>query len=177
MMVKLITLSKGLITGLTMIAFSLFFFYGLNQPPESPLQYIIYGVFMLGIIWTILSFSKKSGASLIFKDHFSAGFSTFIMVTLLMVLFTAIFYKLNPGLLEAKIALNNQLALKEGNHTPDEITANAKQMSSIFMPMMLAITTIIYLFLGALLSVVVSGMIIQLKKYGNRPDNHYPSSK
>ena len=164
-MQKLIPLQKGIITGLAMIGLSLFFFYGLKQPPETPLQYIIYVVYTIGIAWSIFAFSKKTTGNTKFKEYFSSGFRTFILVTLLMVVFTFIFYKLNPQILEARIALNNQLALQEGGHTPDEIAANAKQMRSIFMPMMLMVKTFMYLFLGALLSAVISGVILQMKKY------------
>ena len=163
-MQKLIPLQKGLITGLAMIALSLFFFYGLKQPIESPLQYIIYVVYTIGITWSIISFSSKATVDTIFKEYFSSGFRTFILVTLLMVIFTFIFYKMNPRILEAKIVLNNELAIKAGGHTPNEIEANAKQMRSIFMPMMLMVTTFIYLFLGTLLSAVITGLIMQKKK-------------
>ena len=161
---KLILLQKGIITGLTMIALSLFFFYSLKQPPESSLQYIIYIVYTIGIGWSILAFSGKSTKAVTFRDYFSAGFRTFILVTLLMVVFTFAFYRLNPQILEAKITLNNELAIREGGHTPAEIESNAKQMRSIFMPMMLMIKTFMYLFLGALLSAVISGTILQMKK-------------
>ena len=163
-MQRLIPLQKGLITGLAMIALSLFFFYGLKQPIESPLQYIIYVVYTIGITWSIISFSAKATVDTKFKEYFSSGFRTFILVTLLMVIFTFIFYKINPLILEAKIVLNNELAIKEGGHTPNEIEANAKQMRSIFMPMMLMVTAFIYLFLGALLSAIITGVIMQKKK-------------
>lgn len=147
-----------------MIILSLFFFYGLKQPPDSKYQYVIYSVYTLGIIWSIASFNKPAGNESKFKEYFSAGFKTFIVVTLLMVVYTGIFYKINPSILEAKIELNNKLALQEGDHTAPEIESNANQMRSIFIPMMLAITTFIYLFLGALVSAVVSAVIMQMKK-------------
>ncbi|UEG49515.1 DUF4199 domain-containing protein [Ferruginibacter lapsinanis] len=162
-MQKLLSLKKGLITGLTMIALALFFFYGLKAPVESKYQYAIYTAYALGIVWSVWSFATTAEPSTSFKEYFSAGFKTFIIVTLLMVIYTAVFYKLNPQILELKISLNNELALKEGNHTPMEIEDNAKQMRSIFIPMMLAITTFMYLFLGALISAVTAGVIIQLK--------------
>ncbi|MGG9972042.1 DUF4199 domain-containing protein [Ferruginibacter sp. SUN002] len=155
---------KGLITGLTMIALAVFFYYGLKQPFESPYQYAIYTTYTIGIIWSILTFSKTADVNTKFKEYFSIGFKTFIVVTLLMVVFVIAFFLLNPQIAEAKIALNNELAVKEGNHTPIEIEANAKQMKSIFIPMMSAITTFMYLFLGALISAVTSGVIMQMKK-------------
>lgn len=146
-----------------MIILALFFFYGLKQQPDSEYQYIIYSVYSIGIIWSITAFSKTAGNETKFKEYFSAGFKTFIVITLLMVVFTGIFFKINPGILESKIELNNKLAVQEGNHTPAEIEANANQMRSIFIPMMLTITTFMYLFLGALVSAITSGVIMQMK--------------
>lgn len=163
-MQKIITLKKGLLTGITMIILQLFIFYILKQSQEGPLQYAVYSVYTAGIVWSIFAFSKKAGPGTKFGAYFSAGFKTFILATLLMVIYTFIFLKMNPQILEAKIVVNDQLALQEGNHTPAEIASNAKQMRSIFIPMMLALTTFMYLFLGALISATTTGVIMQLKK-------------
>lgn len=162
-MQKLFSLKKGLITGVTMILLSLFFFYVLKKPVESTYQYIIYTVYTLGIVWGIITLSKAANTETKFKEYFAAGFKVFIIVTLLMVLFTIIFHKLNPQIMESKIVLNNELARKEGNHTPMEIEANANKIRSIFITMQTAGATFMYLFLGALISAVTSGVIIQLK--------------
>ncbi|MES2431709.1 MAG: DUF4199 domain-containing protein [Bacteroidota bacterium] len=162
-MQKIASLKKGLITGFTMIALSLYFFYGLKWPVNSSGQYIIFTIYTLGIAWGIISFSKNAAPATKFKEYFSAGFKVFIIVTLLMVIYTIVFYKLNPQIIENAIIENNKLALIEGNHTPAEIAANADQFRSIFITMTTAIITIMYLFLGALISAVVSGVIIQMK--------------
>ncbi len=115
-MQKLFSLKKGLLTALTMIGLSLFFFYGLKEPVESKYQYAIYTAYTLGIVWSIVAFNKIASPTTTFKEYFSAGFKTFIIVTLLMVIYTTIFYKLNPQILELKININNELALKHYNH-------------------------------------------------------------
>lgn len=163
-MKKINAAKKGLVTGFLMIALSLFFYYGMKTPVQSPYQYAIYTVYTVGIIWSLITFNKRTENNTAFKAYFSEGFKTFIVVTLLMVIYTIVFYKLNPQIIENEVAINNQLAIKEGNHTPAEIAANGKQMRSIFITMTTAIITIMYLFLGALITAVGTGVIMQMKK-------------
>jgi len=151
--------NKGLITGAVMIALGLFFFYGLKMPFESNLQYVIYSVYTAGILWTLFDFKKTAAADAKFKDYFSAGFKMFVIVTFLMVVFVFVFFYFNPEIRDAKFAENNKLLLQEGNHTPDEIAKNTDQMKRIFMPMMIGITTFIYLFMGALVTAITSGFL------------------
>ncbi len=163
-MKKINAAKKGLITGLLMITVALISFYGLKLPVQNNYLFLIYSIYAIGIVWSIFTFSKDANSNTKFKEYFSEGFKTFVVVTLLMVVYTILFYKFNHHLIEAEITLNSQLGLKEGNRTPVEIEANAKQMRSIFMTMTTAMVTIMYLFLGALLSAVTSGVIMQMKK-------------
>jgi hypothetical protein len=155
---------KGLITVAVMIILSLIFFYGLKQPIDSSYQNIIYAVYTVGILWSLIDFSRTTTNATKFNEYFSEGFKTFIMVTFLMVIYTLIIYLCNPQIKEAKLALNNQMLLQEGNYTPAEIAANAEKLKSIFIPMTLAVYTFIYLVLGALITAISSAVIGQMKK-------------
>ena len=146
-----------------MIGLSLLFYYALKQPVESPYQYMVYGIYTIGILWTLVSYHKSSKEPFRFKDYFQEGFKTFAIITLFMVVYAFIFYSVNTGIRDAKFAENNQLLLKEGNHTVAEIEANTKQMKRIFIPMMLGITTFVYLFIGALVTAVGAGFLSQKK--------------
>ncbi|MBL0183141.1 MAG: DUF4199 domain-containing protein [Chitinophagaceae bacterium] len=164
MLQKLNATKKGLVTGLVMTGLLLFFFYGLKFPFNGKEQYVIYGVYMAGIIWSLYSFGQSGAANKTFKEYFSAGFKTFIVVTLLMVVFTFIFFSFDTAYRESGIAENNKLLLAEGNHTPAEIESNAIQLRKIFMPMMVGITTFKYLVSGALITAVGAGFLSQKKQ-------------
>ncbi len=155
--------NKGLMTGALMVALSMFFYYGLKKPFESNFQYFIYTVYSAGIIWALLDLKKTAAADATFKSYFAEGFKMFVAATLIMVVFVFIFYYLNPQIRDAKFAENTKLLLQEGNHTPDEIAKNTEQMKRVFIPMMLGITTFMYLFLGALITAVTAGFISQKK--------------
>jgi hypothetical protein len=147
---------KGLVTGLVMVALSLFFYYVLKMPVNQKEQYALFSVYIAGIIWSLYEF-RQTAADKNFKSFFSTGFKTFIVATLLMVLYTFIFFKFNTDYREAGIAENNALLLQQGNHTPAEIETNANQLRQIFMPVMIGITTFKYLILGALVTAIASG--------------------
>ena len=161
---KMITARNiGLITGIIMIALSLLFFYILKQPPESPYQYIIYTINAAGVVWCLVRFKNRSSEDIKFKDFFLEGFKMFVIVTLLMVVFVFVFFYFNPQIRDAKFAENSRLLLAQGDHTPAEIEAQKNQMKRIFIPMMLGITTFIYLVLGTLITVITAGFLSQKK--------------
>ena len=164
-MTKLSATYKGLITAGLMILVSVVLFYGFKLPANGYNQLTVMGIFAAGIFWSLLSLKPQEGTPLKFKDYFSQGFRTFIVITLLMVIYTAVFYKLNPQILDGVIKENEALVAKEGNKTAAEIKANSDSLRSIFMPMTISITTIIYLALGSFVS-VIGGLIL-----GNRQKN------
>ncbi|HEX2683236.1 MAG TPA: DUF4199 domain-containing protein [Ferruginibacter sp.] len=154
---------KGLVTGIVMIGMSLFFYYVLKLPVNKQEQYVLFALYTAGIMWSLFA-HRYSAADQNFKSYFSTGFKTFIVVTLLMVVFTFIFFKFNTSYRDAGIAENNALLLKEGNHTAAEIESNAKQLKQAFMPLMVGIVTFKYLILGALLTVLGSGFLSRKKQ-------------
>jgi hypothetical protein len=73
-----------------------------------------------------------------------------------MVVYTGVFYKFNPSILEGVIAKNEALILQAGDKTPAEITENSAKLRSIFMPMTISLTTVTYLLFGAITTLIGS---------------------
>ena len=153
----------GLITGALMIAASLISFYVLKFPMESNFQFLVYAIFMGGTVCSLLMHHKMAMDKKSFKDYFTAGFKTFVIVALLMAIFTYVFFSFNTGFRDDKIAENNRLLLAEGNHLPNEIAENAKQLKKIFMPIMVSSAVFRYLIIGALISAVGAGFLSDKK--------------
>lgn len=154
----------GLLTGLLMIAGSLLSFYVLKLPIESNFQLVIYSIFTGGIIWSLFNHFKSSVTNISFKDYFSVGFKTFVISTLLMALFTFIFFSFNTAFRDEKIAANSKLLLEEGNHLPKEIEENAKQLKKIFMLLMISSAVFRYLIVGAIVTAIGAGFLSQKSK-------------
>ncbi len=155
----------GLITGAAMALTSLAMFYSFKIPAfgEGQKQYIVWTVYCAGIVACLLAYKAKDGDHT-FKEYFSEGFKTFIVAALIIVVYCFIFFKMNPQIMEKMIAENNALALKDGNHTPPEIADNAASFRKIFIAGVLMTNTVIYLALGALVSVIGAGLLSQKKQ-------------
>jgi hypothetical protein len=155
---------KGLITGCVMIALSLFSCYVLKLGPDSSFQYINFIIYTTGIAWSMIDFARFSGPKTEFRDYFSNGFRTFIVVCFLMAIYTFVFYSLHPEIRDAQILANNQLLILQHTHTTPEIEENAKQLKAIFMPGKVASASFLYLFLGAAITTLYAVLIMKKQK-------------
>ncbi len=128
--------------------------FGLHKPITGITQLVVILIYCFFILFSIYRFSKTLERKAGFKAFFSEGFKTFIVMILTIVVFTFIYYKTHPGIMETGIADNKQLLIADGNYTLTEIEANSEKLRSIFMPMMLSVTTILLLIVGAIMSLV-----------------------
>jgi len=159
---------KGVITAALMILASLISFYFLKNPVESNFQYVIYLLFTLGILWSVFGVNNPDNKVMTFKDFFSTGFKTFVVIALFMAIFTFIFFTFHTEFRDDKIAENTKLIIQEGNHLPNEIAENAKQLKKMFMPIMISSAVFRYLILGAIISAVSSAFLSQKIKQKNQ---------
>jgi len=150
---------KGFITGALMIIASLISSEILKNPLESYFQFIIYFLFTGGILWSLIAQTKKNGNTISFKDYFSIGFKTFIVVTLLMAGFAYIYFSFHTEFRDNKIAENSQLLLLQGDHLPKEIEENANQLKKMFLPLMISSAVFRYLIFGALITAITGGYL------------------
>ena len=151
----------GLITGTAMLMAALIMFYIVKIPAIGSGQYLVWTIYTAGIIWALMN--HKTAPEQTFKAYFSEGFKTFIVAALIIIVYTFIFYKMNPQIVEKMIMDNDALIIKEGNHTPAEMQQNADKFRSIFIPGMLMTNTLIYLVIGALVSVIGAGFLADKK--------------
>lgn len=162
MLQNLSATKKGLLTGLLMIALTLLFYYS-KLPVDSPFQYLVYIVYAFGIVWTLYDFSKNGEHTGKFGEFFSQGFKCFIVVTLLMVLFTAGFNWLHPEFKEEMAKAYGEDLLKKGNSTPIEIAANIKKMKDFYIVMLVSGAIFGYLIIGAVVTLVTTLMYTRRK--------------
>lgn len=144
----------GIVTAVVMILASLLFFYTFKQPVNSNSQFMVWAIYIVGVIAALINYKKTNAEPKSFKNYFTQAFKCFIVVTLLMAIYTFIFYKINPQILETALSENNKLILAEGNRTPMEIAENEKKLRGIYIPMMLAMHIVKNLFLGAFAGVI-----------------------
>lgn len=155
---------KGLITGLLMVAVGLALNFS-NVEPTSPLQYISYFIYGLGIVWAVQEFAKQTGGTAKFGEMFNQGFKCFVIVTLIMAVFTIIFYKSNEHIIQQKAELTKKELLKtDKNRTPAEIDEMVEQGKKYFIPMATSMTVFQYLLIGAIVTAGTAGALSLRKK-------------
>lgn len=162
MLENLTATKKGLIAGVLMIGLSLLFYYT-GQPVDSPFQYLIYVVYIAGIIWTIYSHSKSEASTNKFADLFLQGFKCFIVITLLMVLFTFVFNKLHPEFKDEMAKAYADDLVTKGNSTEAEIATNIEKMKQYYLTMLISGAVFGYLLFGAAISAASSLLFLKRK--------------
>ena len=155
--------NKGLITGAAMILFSVAI-YLVKKDFENSLQYITYAMYVAGVLWTLLSFKKETGGTASFKQYFSEGFKCFIVVTLLMVLFTLVFILLHPEMKEQMADMMRAELAKMKDITPLDIENKIATAKKAFVPSLLIGAVFGYLAIGALISAITAAFLSAQKK-------------
>ncbi|MFT3901710.1 MAG: DUF4199 domain-containing protein [Niabella sp.] len=155
---------KGLITGGLIIIFYIIVNLLLSTNGSS-LAFVSPVIYGLGVVWAITSFAKQNGNQSGFGKLFNQGFKCFIVVTLLVVLYYIIFYKLHPEIIEQSATATREHLLKtEKNRTPAEIEQQVQNGKKYFIPMMASITMFQHLIIGAIVSVATAGVLSLPKK-------------
>ena len=154
---------KGLITGLLMILTYALIFYT-QKPFDYQLQYFSYVIYAAGIIWTLLACSRSPLCNRKFGNLFNHGFRCFIVITLLMVLYTGIFSSLHPEFKdEMAIAYKEQMT-KEGNKTQPEIEQEITTFKKQYTLRLVSGSIFGYLIIGAGLTAAVSALLTRRNK-------------
>jgi len=138
-----------------MFLLSLVFFYT-GQPFDSPLQYLIYLLYAAGIIWTILAFSRSDANTNKFGAFFMEGFKCFIVITLIMVVFTFVFNKMHPEFKEEMVKAYTDEMVKKGDSTPAEILENIDKAKDYYLTMLISGAIFGYLMIGAVITAAAS---------------------
>ncbi len=157
---KLTSTIKGLITGAVMLATALGLFYS-KQPVESNLQYLAYIVYAGGIAWALISYSRSASYQNKFMDLFGQGFRCFIVVTLIMVAFTAIFTKMNPEFAKDGAKAYREYLIKEKKDRQlPEIEKEVALYEEQYTMRLVSASIFGYLIMGAVITAAISGIIL-----------------
>jgi hypothetical protein len=153
---------KGLITGSLMIIVSLLI-YQFFKNFDSALQYIVYLLYISGILWTILEYKRSDECEGKFGQLFSQGFKCFVVITLMMVLFTFFFMTMHPELKEQMALAYRSELIKQGNYTPNEIESMIAKSKNNFITMLVSMAIFGYLIIGTTITVITSAILMKKK--------------
>lgn len=146
-----------------MIGFSLIAYYFI--PAKSPLHWLVYAIYALGICWTLIAWKNSPSFSGKFGQSFNTGFRCFIVATLLMILYSFTFNKMHPEFAEesAKLYKEQQLTIKNTSKTPDQIDAEAIRYKKGYTMAVVYGSIFGYLIIGATVTAAVSVLLTRRK--------------
>ena len=159
-MSKLTPLVKGIITGVSMVASSLIFYYA-KLPAGSIFHYAVYLLFAAGIIWTLVDHSRSSLYTGTFSDLFGQGFRCFIVAILIIVAFTAIFSMLHPEFAEEAASNYREDLIKKGGKLPADIDKLVSDAKKQYTTGIVYFTIFGYLIIGAAITAIGSAFLMR----------------
>ena len=144
--------TKGIAISLVLIVLALAFYF-LDIKQDSPIQYVGYAIFIGGIIWSILSYSKQINYNATFGKYFTHGFKVSALITVIMVIFIIVFVLLFPEMKEKAVdAARENMAKK--NLTTEQASAGLEMTRKFFMVFAIAGTIFMYLLIGCIVSLI-----------------------
>lgn len=162
-MLKTTPLIKGLITGSAMLITTLIM--GIMKiPASSGVQYLLYLFYGAGIGWTIYDHTKSPAFTGKFADMFSAGFRCFIVVTLLMVVFTGVYSMVYPAFGDDMAQLYRESLTGNKEVLPNTIDDEVKKYRDSFTTRLVSMAIFQFLVLGAVFTAAWSALILIRKK-------------
>jgi hypothetical protein len=158
-MKKFTPLAKGLFTGIVMMLFSLaIYYFKLNR--YTGIENLIYVIYAAGIIWALIEHSKMAQFTWKFKELFIQGFRCFIVVTLIMVIFTGIFSATHPEMAADNAIRYREFLIKEKNKTPAEIDEAVATGKKQFTTQLVSRSIFGSLIIGSIFTLAGAGFIM-----------------
>ncbi len=149
---------KGLITALLMILLVLFIYFK-EDDVDPRLQYLIYAIYAGGVIWTLIAYRNSPAFTGSFGGLFSQGFKCFIVVTLVIVLFTAIFSLMHPEFAEESGEAYRQELIKQKDKTPEQIDQETARYKKQYTVRLVSVSIFGYLIIGVGVTAVGSALL------------------
>jgi len=161
---------KGFVISLMLIIYGLIVYFvdGMKHPE---LSYVQYAIFLAGIIWACISYSKQMNANVTFGNLFAHGFKTTAVVTIITLIYTILAFKvLFPDMVDKSIEVTRQKMEADGKASDSQIEQTVGMMRDHFTLFAVVGVIIGFAIMGAISSLI--GAAIAKKKpqdpFGNQ---------
>lgn len=148
---------KGLIISLIMIVLSVIVFIAGLSSSSWP-QFLIFGIFIAGIIWSCVRFSKDMNGNITFGSVFGHGFKTTAVITCLMLAFAVAFTLLFPELKELALDEARKNMEQNPNVTDEQIDEFIQGLRDRWILVTILGTLFGYLIAGLIASLIGAGV-------------------
>jgi uncharacterized membrane protein YfcA len=153
---------KGLLTAAVMIGVFLGIYYA-GKNADTRLQYLVYIIYALGIVWTVVAYRQSSSFTGKFGDIFSQGFKCFVVVTLVIALFYGIFNYQHPEFAEDTAKAYKEQLIKENQKLPPDIETEVAVFKKQYTLKLVSGAIFGYLIIGAGVTAVISALLTRRK--------------
>ncbi len=144
---------KGIIISLILIVYGLIIYFvdGMQHPA---LAYVQYALFLAGIIWACVSYSKQLDANVTYGNLFAHGFKTSAVITVIVLIYTVLaFNVLFPDMVDKSIEMSRQKLEASGKLSDRQIDQQLTMMKDHFT---------LFAVVGVIIGFAVLGLISSL---------------
>ncbi len=156
---------KGIITALLMIGVILMI-YNQGKNADTRLQYLVYAIYAIGIVWTLVAFRQTAAFTGSFGNLFGQGFRCFIVVTLFMALFYGIFNYTHPEFAEESAKFYREqleLAVAKNERLPTDIDPEVATFKKQYTLKLVSGAIFGYLIIGVAVTAAISAFLMRRK--------------
>jgi uncharacterized protein DUF4199 len=162
---------KGLIIALILIVWGLIIYFT-NQLDNQPLSYVQYAIFLGGIIWSCISYSKQMNANVTFGNVFAHGFKTSAVVTILILVYTVVAFNfLFPDIVDKSMEISRKKLEGSGKLSDTQIDQQINMIKDHFTLFAVAGIVIGFAIMGAVSSLIGAAVTKKQPKdpFSNQP--------
>ena len=137
--------------------------YNAGDSADPRLQYLIYLIYAVGITWTLVAYSRSPGFKAGFGSVFNQGFRCFIVVTLLLVIFTGVFSMMHPEFAQQTAEAYREELLLKKDKLPAEIETEVADYKKQYTLRLVSVSIFGYLIIGAAVTAVGAALLTRRK--------------
>jgi hypothetical protein len=147
------TVTKGLTIALLLIVSSIAIYFT-DVEMNSPLRWLVYCIYLAGVIFSIIQYGKQINHNATFGNYFAHGFKVSATVTAIMVLYIIIFVMIFPDFKEKAIDEARKAIDQKGNISEDQKAQAMEMTKKLFMVFLVGGTLIYNLIVGVISSLI-----------------------
>lgn len=153
----------GLITGLIIVVLSAVI-YVANLQQASWIQWVLYAIFLGGLVMNANAFSKANGGAVSFGQLFSSGFKATAVIVLLVVVWVILSTYIFPDMKERALEIARAQMEKDGKLDEDMMDKSLEMARKNFTTFLVMGSLFGYLILGVIFSLIAAAVTPKHKR-------------
>lgn len=146
--------TKAIVIALLLIVFSLATYF-LDVDTNGPVKYVGFLIFLVGIVWSVMSYGKQINYNSTFGNYFAHGFKVSALVTSIIIIFLIVFVIAFPDFKEKALDQTRKAMVEKNKELSEEQINKFLEMSrKFFMVGLVGLSLVFYLIAGVVASLI-----------------------